>query len=46
MPGADVTMTNEATGAVLNTTSNDRGEFTLTFVPVGLHPEGGALRFR
>jgi outer membrane receptor protein involved in Fe transport len=35
LPGASVTMTNEATGAVLEATSNDRGEFTLTFVPVG-----------
>ncbi|MCC6165121.1 MAG: TonB-dependent receptor [Acidobacteria bacterium] len=35
LPGAAVTLTNEATGGVLHTTSNDRGEFTLTFVPVG-----------
>lgn len=35
LPGASVTMTNEATGAVLEANSNERGEFTLTFVPVG-----------
>ena len=35
LPGADVTLTNEATGAVMSAVSNDRGEFTLTFVPVG-----------
>ena len=35
LPGASVTLTNEATGGVLEATSNDRGEFTLTFVPVG-----------
>ncbi len=35
LPGADVTLTNEATGGVMTAVSNDRGEFTLTFVPVG-----------
>lgn len=35
IPGASVTATNERTGAATSTTSNERGEFTLTFLPVG-----------
>lgn len=35
LPGADVTLTNEGTAAVTTAVSNERGEFTMTFVPVG-----------
>src|SRR5262245_41547085 len=33
--GAEVTATNELTGAVVSGTTNEAGEFTLTFLPVG-----------
>jgi outer membrane receptor protein involved in Fe transport len=37
LPGADATLTNESTAAVVTAVSNERGEFTLTFVPVGVY---------
>ena len=33
--GAEVTATNELTGGVVSSTTNEVGEFTLTFLPVG-----------
>ena len=33
--GAEATLTNEATGVAVSTTTNELGEFTFTFVPVG-----------
>ncbi len=35
VPRATITVTNELTGYTTSTTSNERGEFTLTFLPIG-----------
>ncbi|MPY90275.1 MAG: hypothetical protein GEU99_20415 [Luteitalea sp.] len=35
LPGATVALTNETTAAALSAVSNERGEFTIAFVPVG-----------
>ena len=37
IPGADVTITNEETSASRSTVTNERGEFTLTFLNVGTY---------
>ncbi len=37
LSGATVTVTNELTGLVKSTVTNERGEFTLTFLPVGTY---------
>jgi hypothetical protein len=37
VPGATVTLTNNATGATRTTTSNDSGEYTITQVPPGMY---------
>ncbi|MGH9338123.1 MAG: carboxypeptidase regulatory-like domain-containing protein [Acidobacteriota bacterium] len=37
LPGADVTLTNEGTGAVSKKVSNETGEFVFTFVPIGIY---------
>src|SRR5215469_13028641 len=35
VPGADVTLTNTATGAALKTTSNERGDYAFAQIPGG-----------
>ena len=37
IPGATVELTNEQTGATVQAVSDDRGEFSVTFIPVGLY---------
>lgn len=35
LPGATIALTNDAMGTVLTAVTNERGEFTLSFVPIG-----------
>src|SRR5207245_1527683 len=37
IPGATVTVTNESTSAKTSAVTNERGEFTITFLPVGTY---------
>jgi hypothetical protein len=43
LPGATVTLTSETTAVAFSTVSNERGEFTIAFVPVGSYSVEVAL---